>query len=237
MATPNGTGIFAIRKAERFDSISTIRNDNLPFINLPADQITNIQPVGAIGFDKPTNSLWISTGLKWIPVGSPPGVRDTGMIGLAINTTQSVSPVPPATPTIVHLNTDFSDTWPPQTSFIKDTVAYGYLILLTGVYRLNYELNLTNSYSGVQFKSFVTWTEGGIPIFTAADSQYSDSNVDLHRGTSLQGVATALLPAGSFVQLQVQQDGSQTENIIGTVAGGTPTTITRYSYLQIEHIA
>ena len=54
--------------------------------SLPGDQITNIQPVGAMGYD-PTDTLWISNGLGWIPVegAGPQGYQIRGPRGLKVS--------------------------------------------------------------------------------------------------------------------------------------------------------
>ena len=74
---------FSVRNDQRLFSVNATHYHGIPLIDLPADQITNIQPVGALGFDRNTNTTWISNGLRWLPVNGPQGSQGVqGAAGL-----------------------------------------------------------------------------------------------------------------------------------------------------------
>jgi len=64
---------FAVRKDGRVYSAVADVQQSVPLIRLPQAQLDNIQPIGSVGYDINSNSLWVSDGFRWIQAVGPQG--------------------------------------------------------------------------------------------------------------------------------------------------------------------
>jgi hypothetical protein len=239
---------FRLFRDLKADTNSSISHDKIPTLD-----ITISTPLkGLFVYNVSDDNLYYADGDRWLPVSNSSRKTEVGYLGLKFS---SFQPVPPDTPTTVQFDHSYDDNFPPHPSFVTSETKYGFEIVSSGVYAINYQLGITNTDlnkngAPVAYQTLIqinipnekiqnigaTVTPGSFSVQTDHGSSLI---VAPKSGISIQGYYISFLSAGALVTIQTQHDSvKSTEKIYGPYNGDKQDFPDHYpTYFQIEKLS